>query len=209
MLPPPEVSDGSDGRPVFVSDSGMAAAKNLAAIDAMPGAPDRVTAVPLRNSKFAETQVLSKAGRWKDHPTKAGWTYRVLTFDAEQSPSGRKEVWIATRNPKRRQRELRKVDLAVAKVKERLAKDDRLPDHGHHGCKLLTDRKLKRFVRPGARGKRLFVNQERVRLERRRAGVRLIRSTLVDLPAEASLHAYEQLLEAENDFRQLKGPIFF
>lgn len=196
-----------DGRPVVVLDSGTGGGPNLAAIDAMPGAPDRVSAVPLRNSKFAEDKVLSRPGRWRTWSGKPHFSYRVVEVPAEDSPSGRAELWIATRNAKAADRTIRKLEKHLARVTELLDNDDRLEDHNREVCKLLSHRTLKRYVRPSKNGRRLLLDRERIRLEKRRAGVKLVRSTLVDKDPVVTLRVYQGLLDIEAGFRTFKTPL--
>lgn len=196
-----------EGRPVVVLDSGTGGGPNLAAIDAMAGAPDRVSAVPLRNSRFAEEKVLSKPGRWRVWSDKPHFSYRVVELSAEESPSGRAELWIATRNAKAADRAIRKLERHLARVTELLDKDDRLEDHNREVCKLLSHRTLKRYVRPSKDGRRLLLDRDRIRLEKRRAGVKLVRSTLVDKEPVVSLRVYQGLLDIEDGFRTFKTPL--
>ena len=193
-------------RPVFVMDSGMASAANLAAIDALPGA-HRISAVPMRKSKFGEEKVLRRAGRWMQHPNKDHFKLRRVVFTAEASPSGRAGVWLATRNERARARELRRIDGHLKRVKAVVDKDDRLFEHNKGTCHLLTKKHLARFVRKSANGKRLLLDRARVSLEKRRAGVHLLRSTLFELSSVDTHDAYQELLGVEANFRTFKGPL--
>lgn len=188
-------------------DSGMGGGPNLRALDELEPPMDRVSAVPLRLSKFAEDNLLAKAGRWAKHPYKPGWNYRVLEVDADASPSKRAEVWIATRNGPEARRQRRLLDKEVARVTEALAQDSRVDGHGHPVCKLLANPKRRRLVRVASRGNHLVLDRDRIRIERRRAGVHVIRSTVTDLPAEASLRAYDTQRGIEDQFRMCKGPL--
>jgi hypothetical protein len=189
-----------------VMDSGMGGSPNLAAIDAMEPPVHRVSAVPLRNSKFAETEVLAKAGRWGKHPYKEGFTYRAHKVAAADSPSGREEWWIATRNEAEGQRQRRLLDKEIERVKEALEQDDRVDGHGEPVCRLLANPKHKRLVRVG-KGGHLVLDQDHIRVERRRAGVHVLRTTLTHLGAEVSLQAYDAQYGIEDQFRTYKGPL--
>lgn len=196
-----------DVRPVVVMDSGMSGGPNLAAIDGMDRQPDRITGVPVRNSRFAEDDVLSRPGRWRAHPDKPHFQYRVVEVDADGSPSGRPELWIATRNQREAERVKRKLSKQVERVRAVLAGGDVISDHNRAVCNLLANRALKRFVRTSSDGRRLLLDQLRIKKEQRLAGVKVIRSTLVDHEPIVSLRAYESLLRVEDGFRTFKGPL--
>lgn len=63
-----EVSE--DARPVVVLDSGTGGGPNLRSLDEMEPPVDRISAVPVRNSRVARDALLSRAGRSAQHPTK-------------------------------------------------------------------------------------------------------------------------------------------
>ena len=214
------------GRPVVVGDSGMSGTPNLLALDAMEPRVDRISAVPLRSLKRAE-EVLSRAGRWRQHPAKAHVKFRVVEFD-DGAASGRPERFIATRNARSADRGLRVLDRNLARVREQLARDAGVDAHGAPTCRMLAKPSLKRLVRVSADGHRLVIDQDALKRERRLAGVRLLRTTLVDVdpngrtgerrrqlltPVAGSadpvdvIAAYEALLRTEDDFRTFKGPL--
>lgn len=193
------------GRPVAVMDSGMSGEPNLARIDAMEPRVDRISAVPLRSLKKAE-EVLSRAGRWAKHPTKAHVTLRVVELESSAS-SGRPERFIATRNRRSADRSNRVLDRNVAMIRAQLAKDDGVDDHGAPTCRMLSKPALKRLLRVSADGKRLLLDSDAVKRERRLAGVRLLRTTLMDLEASDVVAAYQGLLDLEDDFKTFKGPL--
>lgn len=193
------------GRVVVVGDSGMSGGPNLRALDALEPAVDRISAVPLRSLKKAE-EVLSKAGRWRAHPTKPHFTMRVVQIE-DASGSGRAERFIATRNKKAADRAERVLERNIAQVKAQLAKDDGVDHHGAPTCRLLAKPSLKRLVRPSADGKRLLLDTDAVRHERRLAGVRLLRTTLMDVEPHEVVAAYQGLLDVEDNFRTFKGPL--
>lgn len=192
--------------PVVACDSGMGGEPNLVAIDALPRRPHRISAVPLRIHHKAE-EILARAGRWRRHPTKADFELRVVQVSADELVTDRPEVWLATRNQKAADRERRRLDRHEAQVRELLAKDDRASGHGSKGCKLLSDRTLKKYVRVSEDGRRLLPNRARLARERHLAGVRVIRTTLVDQAPEVILQGYESLLRIEDNFRTYKGPL--
>lgn len=193
------------GRPVVVGDSGMSGTPNLRALDAMEPPVDRISAVPLRSLKKAE-EVLSRAGRWKQHPTKVHVKVRVVEFE-EGAGSDRPERFIATRNAKSADRALQVLERNLARVKAQLARDPGVDAHGAPTCRLLSKPSLKRMVRLSADGHRLVLDQAAVKRERRLAGVRLLRTTLVDVDPLDVLTAYQALLRTEDDFRTFKGPL--
>lgn len=194
------------GRPVAVLDSGTGGGPNLARFDALEPPVDRVSAVPVRKSKVAD-DVLSRPGRWRQHPDKEHIQLRVVVFDAEDSPSERPELWLATRNLRDADRKNRKLDKQVARVEAALAKHDQAESHGSDICRLLSKPAYKRLVRTSASGKRLLLDRAAIKREQRLAGVRVLRSTLQDTSALDVLDAYQQLLKVEDCFRTFKGPL--
>jgi len=193
------------GRPVVVGDSGMGGEPNLRAIDAMEPRVDRITAVPLRSLKKAEA-VLSRPGRWRAHPSKPYLTIRVVELEGSAA-SGRPERFIATRNARSADRSNRVLDRTVARVREQLARDDGVDAHGAPTCRLLSKPSHKRLVKPSADGRRLLLDTAAVNRERRLAGVRLLRTSLMDEDPADVVAAYQSLLTAEDDFRRFKGPL--
>ncbi len=192
-----------DRRAVAVMDSGMGGQRNLRAIDAMPGEPHRISGVPLRSLKFAETEVLSRPGRWRAHPDKEHFSVRAVVFDADQAPLHRAEQWIATRNQIERDRVLRRIERHLESVKETLRKDP----YSKKARGLLHDRRSKRYVQEGADGRRVILDTQRIARERRLAGVKVIRTTLVDVDPIRVLEGYERLLDVENNFKTFKHPL--
>lgn len=191
------------GRPVVVTDSGMAGEPNLAQIDAL--GVDRITAVPMRVLKKAE-DVLSRPGRWRQHPTKPHVKVRVVELEGS-APSGRAEVFIATRNERTAAMQLRTLEKNIARVQARLDKDGGVDEHGVATCKMIAKPAQRRLVRESKDGKRLLLDQDAIRRERRLAGVHVLRTTLVDVDAVDVISAYQGLLDVEDDFHQFKGPL--
>lgn len=194
-------------RLVAVMDSGMGGNPNLKAIDQLEPRVDRVSAVPFRNSKAAEKHLLMKAGRWRRHPYRDGFVVRDVVLDAETSPSGRPERWVATRNESEARRQRRLLKKEVERVQEALDEDNRVDGHGHPVCRLLANGKRRRLIKKNKRGTRFVLDRDRIRIEERRAGVHVLRSTLVDEPVETTLRAYEAQYRIEGDFRTLKSPL--
>jgi hypothetical protein len=196
-----------EGRLVAVMDSGMGGTPNLMAIDALEPAVDRVTAVPLRNSRFAEEKLLSRPGRWAQHPFKEGFTVRSVLVAAEDSPTGRAELWVATRNEAEAGRQGRLLEKEIARIKLALAEDCRTDGHGRPMCKLLASPKRRRFLKLNSKKTRYVLDHDRIRIEARRAGVHVLRSTLVDAPVDLTLKCYEAQYGVEAQFRALKSPL--
>ncbi|MDY0063359.1 MAG: hypothetical protein RBU45_26385 [Myxococcota bacterium] len=144
-----------DSRKVVVCDSGMGGEANLAALDALPAPPDRISAVPLRNNKFGREEVIGRVGRYRQHPTKPNLKLRTVYVPADQSPSGRGSRWIATRNHKDRERQHRKIERHVQQVEAVLAQDDRAEGHGQQLQELLTHRTLKGYLSSARTGRAL------------------------------------------------------
>lgn len=191
----------------LVMDSGMGGNANLKALDAMDPPMHRVSGVPLRNSRFAEELLLSKAGRWARHPYKEGFTYRAERVEATASPSGRAEWWVATRNHREAQRHKRVIAKTVAKAKAAIRQANaKEGDDCAAACSLLSGAGLKRYVEKTESG-RYRLHRDRIRLEERRAGVKVTRSTLIEQDAETTLRAYDAQYGIEDEMRTYKGPL--
>lgn len=196
-----------DGRLVAVMDSGMGGLPNIKAIDALEPGVDRVSAVPLRKSAFAEKMLLARPGRWAEHPYKAGFTIRTRLVKAEDSATGRAELWVATRNEKEARRQKRLLDKEIARIKAALAEDSRVDGHGRPMCSLLASGTRRRYLKLNAKKDRYVLDHDRIRIEARRAGVHVLRSTLVDSPVELTLKCYDAQYGIEAQFRALKSPL--
>lgn len=194
------------GRPVVVLDSGMGGGPNLARFDQLDDPVDRISAVPMRSSKVAES-ILQRPGRWRQHPDKEHLLMRVVRLSAEDSPSDRPELWVATRNLRNADRQRRKLDKQIAKVKAALARNNRADDHQGETCQLLSKRAYKRLVRTSKSGRRLLLDRKTIARERRLTGVHVLRTTLSDVDPLLILDGYQQLLKVEDDFRTFKGPL--
>jgi len=144
-----------DSRKVVVFDSGMGGEAKAAALDALPAPPDRISAVPLRNNKFGRQEVIGRVGRYRQHPTKPNLKLRAVHVPADQSPSGRGSLWIATRNHKDRERQHRKIERHVQQVEAVLAKDDRSEGHGQQLQELLAHRTQKGYLSSARTGRAL------------------------------------------------------
>lgn len=191
-----------------VMDSGMGGNANLKALDAMEPPPHRVSGVPLRNSRFAEEMLLSKKGRWSQHPYKDGFTVRAVKVSADESPAGRAEWWIATRNEADAKRQCKRLDAAVSKAKAAIAQANQADaDDCAAACKVLNGKAIKRYVRTSEKTGKYLLDRDRIRLEKRRAGVKVTRSTLVEHAEEDTLRAYDAQYGIEDEMRTYKGPL--
>lgn len=191
-------------RVVVGCDAGMGSASNLVAVDEL--GLDRVSGVPVRVLKLAE-EFLSRAGRWRKHPDKPHFMVRVGELTAAESPTGRAELLVATRNMRDRQRVLAKLKRDGTKVRQALQKNNDCDAHGRPVCQLLSNPGLSRFVTTTPKTGKLTFDKRRMEQEKRRAGVKVVRSTLVDLDPVVSLRVYDSLLDVERGFRDLKGTI--
>jgi hypothetical protein len=90
-----------------------------------------------------------------------------------------------------------------AKVVAELAREDRAVV-GHREHALLSDPKLRRYVRISPDGARVEVDEAAVAEERAQAGLRAMRTTAVDASAADVLAGYDQLLGLEATFRSFK-----
>ena len=101
----------------------------------------------------------------------------------------------------------RALDKEVSRIQASLARDARVDGHGVSTCKLIANAQRRGLIKVNAKGDRYVLDRDRVRIERRRAGVHVIRSTLVEQPVARSLQVYDALYAIESDFRMLKTPL--
>ena len=81
-------------------------------------------------------------------------------LQAAESPSGRPEIGVATRNVRAAARGLRKLDRHRAQLDAVLACDDLLVDHVCNNRVQLSESRLKRLVRVGKNGTRQRLNRD-------------------------------------------------
>jgi hypothetical protein len=194
---------------VVVGDSGMAGSKNLAWLAEHPGKPGWLFGTPVRKERAVEA-LLRRPGRWKQLERSAPegpWTLRAcaLAPDERVDPN-REERLILVRSPSRARRDWRKLEKELATVKAELAKDPSPPPKGSRVRRLSSPNRSRLLSWNEEKG-RLEVDEEAVASERRRAGVRAMRTTMVDVPPGEVLAAYDQLLGVEADFRTFKSPL--
>jgi hypothetical protein len=190
----------------WIGDSGMGTNPVLAELDARRGL-DRVSAQSLRR-KFIRRRVLGAAGRYREHPTRKGWSYRVVEVSAAESPHGRAEQWIVTRNDRDRKRRLGLLEKHVARVEKALAIDDRLDGKVKGVFSIVSNKGLKKFVKrlKSDRG-RYRLNKKRIREERRTAGLAAICATNTERSPVDVIADYRSLWKTEASFRTFKGPV--
>jgi hypothetical protein len=190
----------------WVGDAGMGTGPTLDELDNRDGLA-RVSAQSLRK-KFVRKHVVGKAGRYRKHPTKKDWSYRVVEVTQEESPHGRAEQWIVTRNDKDRKRRLELLEKHVARVEAALAIDDRIDGKAKGVLAIVSNKGLKKYVKrlKGDRG-RYRLNKRKVREERRLAGLASICATDLTRDPIDVLGDYRALMRTEKTFRDMKGPI--
>jgi hypothetical protein len=166
---------------VWISDAGMVSAELLGLIDETTGWK-RLTAEGPRKSELGQRLLRGSRGRYRGHPTKADFGYKVFEVAAEDSPSGKRETLLITRNERDRERQLDKIAEHVERVKDALAKQ---PTAGtaqtKEVCKTVSNLSLKRYVKPSESVVGAFVlDQKAIAQERMLAGVRFYRTTKTD-----------------------------
>jgi transposase len=192
----------------LVMDSGMGGNPNLKAIDAIEPPVYRVSGVPLRNSQVAEEALLAKPGRWKRHPYREDFSYRAVKLDAESSPSGREEWWVATRNHREAAKQTRQIERKVAQAKEAIELVNLRGEAAcEAACRLIQSSNIKRYCCKSEQTGQYILDADYIKLEMRRAGVKVTRSTMTHLDAEVTLRAYDAQYGIEDEMRSLKSPI--
>lgn len=201
----PEPAEGAQR--VWVSDAGMMSKGLMNILDSAGW--HRLSAEGPRKSVLGLSVLQDVKGRFSTHSAKEHMGYKAGTFKAEMTDSGRREMVIATRNEKERERRLEKLAKQVEETSAQLARQRaQVKNHPRSVCKVASHMNLSRLVKPSEKLPGTFVlDQEAIRREELLAGVRFYRTTLVDWDAEAALEAYGMLQEVEANHRLMKGPL--
>lgn len=143
-------------------------------------------------------------GRYRAHPSKPDFGYKVFEVPAANSPSGVAERWVVTRNERDRERQLEKIAEHVARVKRELA---RKPGpgmaHAKASCAVASHVSLKKYVTPSAKVRGIYVlDQEAVAREKLLSGVR---TTKLDWDGLELLSAYQRLQNVEDKHKEYKS----
>lgn len=205
-------------RRTWVGDSGMGTGPVLDELDNRDGL-DRVSSKSLRET-FVREKILGKQGRYRKHPEKEGWSLRIVHVSKEESPHGRDEQWIVTRNDLDRARRIELIEKQVKRVKAALAKDDRIDGRKDGVFSILASDALKKYVklRKPRRKKRVasenkappgryVLHVKRIREELQHAGLRALCSTNQGRDPLDVIADYRALLKTEADFKDFKGPL--
>lgn len=105
---------------VWVADAGMMGAAQMAALDGAGW--DRVTAEPLRKSALGLKLFKALEGQCRKDPEREHIGYKMVDVPAAESPSGRAERWVFTRNERERERQLEMIERHLDTVAEELGR---------------------------------------------------------------------------------------
>lgn len=199
----PALPDGVER--VWVSDAGMVSAELLGLIDEAKGWK-RLSAEGPRKSELGQSLLRGRRGRYRHHPTKPDFGYKVFEVAEEDSPSGKPEIWLITRNERDHERQFDKIAEHIDRVKDALAKQPAAgATHTKEVCKTVTNLSLKRYVKPSENVVGAFVlDHEAIAQERMLAGVRFYRTTKTDWNGLDMINAYKALQGVEAKHRQYK-----
>lgn len=192
---------------VFVGDAGMVGKDQLAALD--EAGWDRVTAESLRKSTLGQQLFKAQGGQYKKDPERPHIGYKVEDVSAEDSPSGKAERWVFTRNERERERQLELIERHLDEVSVQLGrKAGKHLAHAKSVCAAASHVSHKKYIKPSEKVQGTFIfDQDAIAWERRLAGVRLYRSTLTDLDGPAILRMYSELQAVEAMNKTLKHPL--
>ncbi|MBM3274859.1 MAG: IS1634 family transposase, partial [Candidatus Sericytochromatia bacterium] len=191
---------------VWVSDAGTVDDERLLSLD-LDGW-DRVTAEALRKDPWVEEHLLKRPGRFKQSTEDSKFSYREVTFSAEDLAMGRPEKFILVRNAFERERQLKRLAKQKSEVQEALAGQRDEKPHGKRLCDVASNPSLKKFLKPSDKAPGQFVFDEATyKREVRLAGTRLLRTTLTAWDAQDVHTAYGLLQEVERNHRELKTPL--
>ncbi|MDB5100180.1 MAG: transposase [Cyanobacteria bacterium RYN_339] len=192
---------------VFVTDAGMLSAELMAEIDAAGW--KRLSAEGPRKSKVGQAMLRSVPGRYLLHGGKPHMGFKVKDMTAAESPSGKAERWVATRNEREQERQLARIERHVDKTAEILAKQKVTNGtHPRSVCAVASHMTLRKYVMPSTKVTGTFIlNPTTIRREKMLAGVRFYRTTKLDWDAEAIYAAYTSLQDVEANHKLFKGPL--
>jgi hypothetical protein len=198
---------GDDTVRVWVADAGMMGPDQIAALDA--GGWDRLSAEPLRKSKLGQKLAKAQGGQYKKDPDRPHIRYHIENVAAEDSPSGKTERWVFTRNERERERQLEAINRHLDEVAEELArKPGKNMAHAKAVCAVASHITKKKYIKPSEKVPGTYVmDAEAIAWERRLAGVRCYRTTLLDLDGPAILHMYNELQDVEAMNKKMKHPL--
>ena len=195
-----------DSEVAMVMDSGMGRLGNLAYIDTLEPPVHGISALPLRKSKLADG-ILKGEGKWLRFPGvkgREGWRYQSRDLLGKEAPFGRPERLIATRNPLASDRTIRRYEKQLQRIRRVLKKNANAEEPSSGMIKLLSNSSTNRFLRKNNEGRHYEVDTERVELEKKRAGVKILRTTVMTLGPGEVCEAYQRLLKVEDTFRTYK-----
>jgi hypothetical protein len=192
---------------VWVADAGMMGKEQMAALDAAGW--DRVTAEPLRKSALGLRLFKALEGRYRRDREREHMGYKVVDVAAEEAPSGRAERWVFVRNERERERQLEAIERHLDTVSEELGRKPKGNlAHAKAVCAVASHVSYKKYLKPSDDVPGAYVlDPQAINLERRLAGVRCYRTTLVELDGTAILRAYGQLQDVEAMNKTLKHPL--
>lgn len=199
-----------DQEVVCVMDSGMSSRPNLKWLSEQnQGRVGWLVGVPVRQSPAVD-ELLKKRGAWKRLSRRAPegpWLARVVEIpEDERIDPTRPERLIVLRNPSRARRDWRKLDRDLTQVKTQLSRDSAPAPKGAV-ARRLGNANRSRLLKWNGEKRELGLDREAVKMEHRRLGVRAMRTTIMDLSADETISAYDELLRLEDDFRTFKSPL--
>jgi hypothetical protein len=202
-LPKPDASTPR----IWVADAGMMGKEQIAALD--KGGWDRVTAEPLRKSNLGQHLFKAQGGQYRKDRARPHMSYKVENVSAEDSPSGRPERWVFTRNERERERQMETIERHLDAISAELGrKPGKHMAHAKSVCAVASHVSYRKYIKPSENvpGEYRF-DQEAIAWERRLAGVRLYRTTLTDLDGPEILNMYTALQDVEAMNKTLKHPL--
>ena len=192
---------------VWVSDAGMVGPDQIKAIDEAGWA--RLSAEPLRKSAKAQALFKALSGSFRKDPDREHITYKAVDVAAAESPSGKDERWVFTRNERERERQLEMIERHLDEVAVSLSRKPKANQaHAKAVCAVASHISHKKYIKPSDKVKGAYVfDQTAIAWERRIAGVRCYRTTQLDLDGPAIMRAYNELQDVEAMNKTLKHPL--
>jgi hypothetical protein len=186
------------GRCIFVGDAGMNSEENRRSLALGNG--KYILASRMRAGDEVTTEVLSRAGRYKDVKENLR-VKEVILGDGE-----RRQRYVVCHNPDEQRRQRKHRDKVVAELEIELASLEQRTGKGHskRACELRTSARFGKYLRETPTGK-LVIDRGAISEAERYDGKWVITSNDDTLNAEDLALGYKQLLRVEQCWRQLKS----
>lgn len=185
-------------RCVFVGDAGMVSKENLRKLSL--GGGRYILGMPIRRGDTVSDEVIGRAGRYRKVADNLD-VKEVVLGDGE-----RRKRYVVCRNGYEAERQKKRRDKHLARLKAELASLGDLGDKAHNKrvCDLVSSRRYGRYLRQ-TRGGKPKLDKGAIKAEARYDGKFVVTSNDDTLTAEDIALGYKQLLRVEDAWRTMKS----